>query len=113
MDIYDFFDDLKIVETLTTKDFVIKNTAMRIIGFYQVTDLGQLIDSLEQLYTESKLQSMANDMANYYGFELSVDTYETRLIAITKAFKLLQKLVNQPKYQSYYKQWLTNTKMTN
>ena len=95
---------------LKTKDInedVMQDTAMRIIGFYEVTDLGQLIDSLEQLYTESKLQSMANDMANYYGFEMLVDTYETRIIAITKAFKLLQKLVNQPKYQSYYKQWLT------
>ena len=94
---------------LKTKDInedVMQDTAMRIIGFYEVTDLGQLIDSLEQLYTESKLQSMANDMANYYGFEMLVDTYETRIIAITKAFKLLQKLVNQPKYQSYYKQWL-------
>ena len=94
---------------LKTKDInedVMQDTAMRIIGFYEVTDLGQLIDSLEQLYTESKLQSMANDMANYYGFEMLVDTYETRIIAITKAFKLLQKIVNQPKYQSYYKQWL-------
>lgn len=94
---------------LKTKDInedVMQDTAMRIIGFYQVTDLGQLIDSLEQLYTESKLQSMANDMANYSGFEMLVDTYETRMIAITKAFKLLQKIVNQPKYQSYYKRWL-------
>ena len=94
---------------LKTKDInedVMQDTAMRIIGFYEVTDLGQLIDSLEQLYTESKLQSMANDMANYYGFEMLVDTYETRIIAITKAFKLLQKIVNQAKYQSYYKQSL-------
>lgn len=94
---------------LKTKDInedVVQDTAMRIIGFYQVTDLGQLIDSLEQLYTESKLQSMANDMANYYEFELLVDTYEMRIIVITKAFKLLQKIVSTPKYQSYYKQWL-------
>lgn len=107
MNTSDLLNDVIRLKTKSINDDVIQDTAMRIIGFYQVTDLGQLIDSLEQLYTESKLQSMANDMANYYGFEMLVDTYETRIIAITKAFKLLQKLVNQAKYQSYYKQWLT------
>lgn len=104
MTINNLFNEVIVLRTHTTNDFIVKDTAIQIIKeFY---DLGQLIDSLEQLYTESKLQSMANDMANYYGFELLVDTYETRIIAITKAFKLLQKLVNQAKYQSYYKQWL-------
>lgn len=107
MNTSDLLNDVIKLKTKDINEDVLQDTAMRIIGFYQVTDLGQLIDSLEQLYTESKLQSMANDMANYYGFELLVDTYETRIIAITKAFKLLQKLVNQAKYQSYYKQWLT------
>ncbi len=106
MNTSDLLNDVIRLKTKSINEDVIQDTAMRIIGFYQVTDLGQLIDSLEQLFTESKLQSMANDMANYYGFELLVDTYETRIIAITKAFKLLQKIVNQPKYQSYYKQWL-------
>lgn len=106
MNTSDLLNDVIKLKTKDINEDVMQDTAMRIIGFYQVTDLGQLIDSLEQLYTESKLQSMANDMANYYGFELLVDTYETRIIAITKAFKLLQKLVNQAKYQSYYKQWL-------
>ena len=106
MNTSDLLNDVIKLKTKSINDDVIQDTAMRIIGFYQVTDLGQLIDSLEQLYTESKLQSMANDMANYYGFEMLVDTYETRIIAITQAFKLLQKLVNQAKYQSYYKQWL-------
>lgn len=106
MNTSDLLNDVIKLKTKDISEDVVQDTAMRIIGFYQVTDLGQLIDSLEQLYTESKLQSMANDMANYYGFELLVDTYETRMIAITKAFKLLQKLVNQAKYQSYYKQWL-------
>lgn len=104
MTINNLFNEVIVLRTHTTNDFIVKDTAIQIIKeFY---DLGQLIDSLEQLYTDSKLQSMANDMANYYGFELLVDTYETRIIAITKAFKLLQKLVNQAKYQSYYKQWL-------
>lgn len=107
MNKYDLFNDVIKIKTHTTNEDIVKDTAMRIIELYQVTDLGQLIDSLEQLYTESKLQSMANEMANYYGFELLVNTYETRIIAITKAFKLLQKLVNQAKYQDYYKQWLT------
>lgn len=107
MNKYDLFNDVIKIKTHTTNEDIVKDTAMRIIELYQVTDLGQLIDALEQLYTESKLQSMANDMANYYGFEMLVDTYETRMIAITKAFKLLQKLVNQAKYQDYYKQWLT------
>lgn len=107
MNTSDLLSDVIRLKTKDINDDVIQDTAMRIIGFYQVTDLGQLIDSLEQLYTDSKLQSMANDMANYYGFEMLVDTYETRIIAITKAFKLLQKIVNQAKYQSYYKQWLT------
>ena len=106
MNTSDLLDDVIRLKTKDINEDVMQDTAMRIIGFYEVTDLGQLIDSLEQLYTESKLQSMANDMANYYGFEMLVDTYETRIIAITKAFKLLQKIVNQPKYQSYYKQWL-------
>lgn len=106
MNTSDLLNDVIRLKTKSINDDVIQDTAMRIIGFYQVTDLGQLIDSLEQLYTESKLQSMANEMANYYGFEMLVDTYETRIILITKAFKLLQKLVNQPKYQNYYKQWL-------
>lgn len=106
MNTSDLLSDVIKLKTKSINDDVIQDTAMRIIGFYQVTDLGQLIDSLEQLYTESKLQSMANDMANYYGFEMLVDTYETRKIVITKALKLLQKIVNQPKYQSYYKQWL-------
>lgn len=104
MTINNLFNEVIVLRTHTTNDFIVKDTAIQIIKeFY---DLGQLIDSLEQLYTESKLQSMANDMANYYGIELLVDTYETRMIAITKAFKLLQKLVSTPKYQSYYKQWL-------
>lgn len=104
MNTHDLLNEVIALKTHTTNDFIVKDTAIQIIKeFY---DLGQLIDSLEQLYTESRLQSMANDMANYYEFELLVDTYETRMIAITKAFKLLQKLVNQPKYQSYYKQWL-------
>lgn len=107
MNTHDLLNEVIALKTHTTNDHIVQDTAMQIIGFYQVTDLGQLIDSLEQLYTESKLQSMANDMANYYDFEMVVDTYETRIIAITKAFKLLQKLVNQAKYQSYYKQWLT------
>lgn len=107
MNKYNLLDDVIKIKTHTINDDIVRDTAMQIIELYQVTDLGQLIDSLEQLYTESKLQSMANDMANYYGFEMLVDTYETRIIAITKAFKLLQKLVNQAKYQSYYKQWLT------
>lgn len=107
MNTSDLLNDVIKLKTKDITESVIRDTAMQIIGFYQVTDLGQLIDSLEQLYTESKLQSMANDMANYYGFEMLVDTYETRIIVITKAFKLLQKLVNQAKYQSYYKQWLT------
>lgn len=106
MNTSDLLNDVIRLKTKSINDDVIQDTAMRIIGFYQVTDLGQLIDSLEQLYTESKLQSMANDMATYYGFEMLVDTYETRKIVITKAFKLLQKIVNQAKYQSYYKQWL-------
>lgn len=104
MNTHDLLNEVIALRTHTTNDFIVKDTAIQIIKeFY---DLGQLIDSLEQLYTASKLQSMANDMANYYGFELLVNTYETRIIAITKAFKLLQKLVNQAKYQSYYKQWL-------
>ncbi len=105
MNTSDLLNDVIRLKTKSINEDVIQDT-MRIIGLYQVTDLGRLIDSLEQLFTESKLQIMANDMANYYGFELLVDTYETRIIAITKAFKLLQKIVNQPKYQSYYKQWL-------
>jgi hypothetical protein len=107
MNTHDLLNEVIKLKRQSINDEIVQDTAIQIIEFYQVTDLGQLIDSLEQLYTESKLQSMANDMANYYGFELLVDTYETRLIAITKAFKLLQKLVNQAKYQSYYKQWLT------
>lgn len=104
MNTHDLLNEVIVLRTHTTNDFIVKDTAIQIIKeFY---DLGQLIDSLEQLYTESKLQSMANDMANYYEFELLVDTYETRITAITKAFKLLQKLVSTPKYQSYYKQWL-------
>lgn len=106
MNTHDLLNEVIALKTHTTTEHIVQHTAMQIIGFYQVTDLGQLIDSLEQLYTESKLQSMANDMANYYEFELLVNTYETRMIAITKAFKLLQKLVSTPKYQSYYKQWL-------
>jgi hypothetical protein len=107
MNTHDLLNEVIKLKRQSINDEIVQYTAIQIIEFYQVTDLGQLIDSLEQLYTESKLQSMANDMANYYGFELLVDTYETRIIAITKAFKLLQKLVNQAKYQSYYKQWLT------
>jgi hypothetical protein len=107
MNTHDLLNEVIKLKRQSINDEIVQDTAIQIIEFYQVTDLGQLIDSLEQLYTESKLQSMANDMANYYGFELLVNTYETRLIAITKAFKLLQKLVNQAKYQSYYKQWLT------
>lgn len=106
MNTHDLLNEVIKLERQSINDHIVQDTAMQIIEFYQVTDLGQLIDSLEQLYTESKLQSMANDMANYYDFEMAVDTYETRIIAITKAFKLLQKLVNQAKYQSYYKQWL-------
>ena len=106
MNTHDLLNELIKLKTKDINEDVVRDTAMRIIGFYEVTDLGQLIDSLEQLYTESKLQSMANEMANYYGFEMLADTYETRIIVITKAFKLLQKLVNQAKYQSYYKQWL-------
>jgi hypothetical protein len=107
MNTHDLLNEVIKLKRQSINDEIVQDTAIQIIEFYQVTDLGQLIDSLEQLYTESKLQSMANDMANYYGFELLVDTYETRMIAITQAFKLLQKLVNQAKYQSYYKQWLT------
>jgi hypothetical protein len=107
MNTHDLLNEVIKLKRQSINDEIVQDTAIQIIEFYQVTDLGQLIDSLEQLYTESKLQSMANDMANYYGFELLVNTYETRLIAIIKAFKLLQKLVNQAKYQSYYKQWLT------
>lgn len=102
MDIYDFFDDLKNVETLTTKDFVIKNTAMRIIGFYRVTDLGYFIASLNIL-----TDAIAEDLANDYDFKLVVNTYENRIMAVTEAFKMLKNIVNTPKYQSYYKQWLT------
>ena len=107
MNTHDLLNEVIALKTHTINDHVVQDTAMQIIGFYQVTDLGQLIDSLEQLRTDAKLKSMAHEMANYYGFELTVDTYETRIIAITKAFKLLQKLVSTPKYQSYYKQWLT------
>lgn len=107
MNTHDLLNEVIKLKRQSINDEIVQDTAIQIIEFYQVTDLGQLIDSLEQLYTDSKLQSMANDMANYYGFKLLVDTYETRKIAITKAFKLLQKLVNQAKYQSYYKQWLT------
>lgn len=106
MTINNLFNEVIVLRTHTTNDFIVKDTAIQIIKLYEFGGLIRLIDALEQLYTESKLQSMANDMANYYGIELLVDTYETRMIAITKAFKLLQKLVSTPKYQSYYKQWL-------
>lgn len=106
MNKYDLFNEVLKLKTKDINEDIVKDTAMRIIELYQVTDLARLIDALEQLYSDAKLKSMAHEMANYYGFDLLVDTYETRLTAITKAFKLLQKLVNQAKYQSYYKQWL-------
>ena len=106
MNTHDLLNEVIALKTHTTNDHVVQDTAMQIIGFYQVTDLARLIDALEQLYSDAKLKSMAHDMASYYGFDLLVDTYETRIIAITKAFKLLQKLISGQKYQSYYKQWL-------
>lgn len=57
MTINNLFNEVIVLRTHTTNDFIVKDTAIQIIKeFY---DLGQLIDSLEQLFL--KLWRSQND----------------------------------------------------
>lgn len=71
---------------------------------YQIkTDpLGELIQSIEDLYNERRLKAMAYDMANIRASEISVKSVENLTRTYIVAFSKLQILFNSTKYQEHW-----------